>query len=150
MRRLLLLTVVTPWLLAQAVWVAERNVVLVVSDDQSLDAGCYGNTVIQTPNLDALASDGTLFTHAFCTTASCSASRSVILTGLHNHANGHYGHQHDYHKFIAPTILEYAGAIDTTTGNVKEDFSSRIPPPVGGLLADQSLSRRTGPTVRCG
>jgi len=78
---------------------AERNVVLVVTDDQGQDAGCYGNSVIQTPNLDAVARDGTMFTHAFCTTASCSASRSVILSGLHNHANGHYGHQHHYHKF---------------------------------------------------
>lgn len=76
-----------------------RNVILFVTDDQGQDAGCYGNSVIQTPNLDALAADGTRFTHAFCTTASCSASRSVILTGLHNHANGHYGHAHTYHKF---------------------------------------------------
>ena len=82
-----------------------RNVVLFVTDDQSQDAGCYGNSVIQTPNLDGLARDGTLFTHAFCTTASCSASRSVILSGLHNHANGQYGHQHSYHKFNAYTNI---------------------------------------------
>jgi N-sulfoglucosamine sulfohydrolase len=95
---------------------AERNVILIVTDDQSPDAGCYGNPVIKTPNLDALASDGTRFTHAFCTTASCSASRSVILTGLHNHANGHYGHQHHYHKFSSyanvcslPVYLSNAG-----------------------------------------
>ena len=84
---------------------AKRNVVLFVTDDQGQDAGCYGNSVIQTPNLDAIASDGTLFTHAFCTTASCSASRSVILSGLHNHANGQYGHQHSYHKFNAYTNI---------------------------------------------
>ncbi len=95
---------------------AVKNVVLYVTDDQSLDAGCYGNLVVQTPNMDALARDGTLFTHAFCTTASCSASRSVILTGLHNHANGHYGHQHHYHKFSSyaniaslPVLLNKAG-----------------------------------------
>lgn len=75
------------------------NVILFVTDDQSPIAGCYGNKVIQTPHLDALAKDGTLFTHAFATTASCSASRSVIMTGVHNHANGQFGHAHDYHKF---------------------------------------------------
>jgi N-sulfoglucosamine sulfohydrolase len=80
---------------------AARNVVLIVTDDQGTDAGCYGNPVIQTPHLDALAADGTRFSHAFCTTASCSASRSVILTGLHNHANGQYGHEHAYHKFAS-------------------------------------------------
>ncbi len=80
---------------------AERpNVLLIVADDHGKDAlGCYGNTVIKTPHLDRLASMGMRFDRAFCTTASCSASRSVILTGLHNHANGHYGHQHSYHHF---------------------------------------------------
>jgi len=75
------------------------NIILFVTDDQSPIAGCYGSKVIQTPHLDALAAEGTRFTHAFATTASCSASRSVILTGLHNHANGQFGHTHDYHKF---------------------------------------------------
>ena len=88
-----------------AVCAAERNVVLFVTDDQGQDAGCYGNSVIKTPHLDAIARDGALFTHAFCTTASCSASRSVILTGLQNHANGHYGHQHNYHKFNSYTNI---------------------------------------------
>ena len=75
------------------------NIILFVTDDQSPIAGCYGNRVIQTPHLDALARDSTTFTHAFATTASCSASRSVILTGLHNHFNGQYGHTHAFHKF---------------------------------------------------
>jgi len=78
---------------------SKPNVVLFVTDDQSPIAGCYGDKVIQTPHLDALAAQGTRFTHAYATTASCSASRSVILTGLHNHANGQFGHTHAYHKF---------------------------------------------------
>ena len=73
---------------------APKNVVLIVTDDQGQDAGCYGNPVIKTPNLDALAADGTRFKNAYCTTASCSPSRSVILTGLFNHANGQYGLEH--------------------------------------------------------
>jgi N-sulfoglucosamine sulfohydrolase len=40
-----------------------------------------------------------MFKNAFATTASCSASRSVILSGLHNHKTGQYGHQHHFHKF---------------------------------------------------
>lgn len=75
------------------------NVILFVTDDQSPIAGCYGNRIIKTPHLDALARESTTFTHAFATTASCSASRSVILTGLHNHYNGQYGHTHAFHKF---------------------------------------------------
>ncbi len=76
------------------------NVVLIVSDDHgTTDLGCYGNPVIHTPNLDNLAEDGVRFTNAYCTSASSSPSRSVILSGLHNHANGMYGLNHEYHHF---------------------------------------------------
>ena len=76
------------------------NIVMIVSDDHGLDdLGCYGNMAIKTPNLDALAGEGIRFTNAYCTSASCSASRSVILTGLYNHANGQYGHEHAFHHF---------------------------------------------------
>ncbi|MDO8545212.1 MAG: sulfatase [Opitutaceae bacterium] len=76
------------------------NIVMIVADDHGTDAlGCYGNRVIKTPHLDALAAEGTRFTNAFCTTASCSPSRSVILSGLHNHQNGMYGLQHQVHHF---------------------------------------------------
>jgi N-sulfoglucosamine sulfohydrolase len=78
----------------------KRNVILYVVDDQGMeDAGCYGNEVIRTPGLDRLAASGTRLTHAFCTTPSCSASRSVIMTGLHNHATGQYGHSHSFNHF---------------------------------------------------
>jgi N-sulfoglucosamine sulfohydrolase len=80
---------------------AERNIVVFITDDESPTLGCYGDPAAVTPALDALAADGTLFENAFATTASCSASRSVILSGLHNHANGQYGHQHDFHKFAS-------------------------------------------------
>ncbi len=93
------------------------NIVLIVSDDHGLDAlGCYGNPVIRTPHLDALARDGTRFTSAFCTSASCSPSRSVILTGQQGHRNGMYGLQHDESHFQCfdnvrslPVMLAEAG-----------------------------------------
>lgn len=92
------------------------NLVLIIADDLSPTLGCYGDRVIKTPNIDALARQGARLTHAFATTASCSASRSVILTGMHNHATAHYGHLHAYHHFRAydhvkslPVLLEEAG-----------------------------------------
>lgn len=96
---------------------ARPNIVFIISDDHGTDAlGCYGNPVIKTPALDALAADGTRFTHAFGTTASCSPSRSVILSGLHNHRNGMYGLEHQVHHFQSfsevkslPVLLEAAG-----------------------------------------
>jgi len=93
------------------------NIILFVADDHGTDAlGCYGNQVIETPNLDKLASDGVRFTNAYCTSASCAASRSVILSGMFGHATGSYGHVHDYHHFSTydhvkslPVLLEEAG-----------------------------------------
>lgn len=78
---------------------APRNVVLFIADDMGQNAGCYGDPNAKTPALDRLASEGTRFRFAFCTSASCSASRSVILSGLQNHATGHYGHAHAAHHF---------------------------------------------------
>ena len=89
---------------------------MMVVDDQGSQAGCYGDTVAQTPNLDYLAAHGTRFTHAFCTASSCSPSRSVILTGLHCHANGQYGLAHEPFYFHTrryvkslPVLLREAG-----------------------------------------
>ena len=85
--------------LLTGVFAAEKNIIFLITDDQSPTLGCYGNPIAKTPAIDALAEDGTLFQNAFATTASCSASRSVVMSGLHNHANGQYGHQHSFHKF---------------------------------------------------
>lgn len=93
-----------------------RNVVLMVSDDQGFQAGCYGDPVAKTPSLDTLAAEGVRFSTAFASSPSCSASRSLILTGLHNHANGQFGHQHSFHNFhthkwvkALPVLLNEAG-----------------------------------------
>jgi len=60
------------------------NIIVVVTDDQRWDTmGAMGNTVIQTPNLDQLASEATLFENAFVTTPICAASRASIITGLY-------------------------------------------------------------------
>ncbi len=78
-----------------------KNVIIFVVDDLGFQLGCYGDAAAKTPNVDRLAREGTRFTKAHCTTASCSASRSVILSGMHNHLNGQYGHQHSFHHFAS-------------------------------------------------
>lgn len=62
------------------------NVVFIVLDDTGYgQLGCYGSP-ITTPNLDALARGGLLYTNMH-TTALCSPSRSCIITGRNHHAN---------------------------------------------------------------
>ncbi len=77
---------------------AARNVVLIIADDLGRDLGCYGNTAIRTPNLDALAKRGVRFTRAYATVSSCSPSRASVFTGLYTHQNGQYGLQHPPHS----------------------------------------------------
>jgi len=102
---------------------SKKNIVLFVSDDHGKTAGCYGNPAVKTPNMDQLAAEGTLFTHAFATTASCTASRSVILSGLHNHHTGLFGHEHFPFHFRAyqnlqslPVMLNKGGYRTGTVG----------------------------------
>ncbi len=87
--------------LCGTIYSAERNILFIITDDESPTLGCYGDPVAITPAIDAVARDGLIFRNAFATTASCSASRSVVMSGLHNHRNGQFGHQHHYHKFAS-------------------------------------------------
>jgi N-sulfoglucosamine sulfohydrolase len=98
---LIRLTLASGLLAVCTAWSAERNVVLIITDDQSPTLGCYGDPVAKTPHVDSLAADGVIFTRAYATVASCSASRSAVLSGLYSHRNGQYGHTHAEHHFVS-------------------------------------------------
>ncbi len=65
------------------------NIVILLADDvSSNDIGCYGNPLVKTPNIDALAKDGMRFDNVFLTISSSSPSRSSIMTGRYPHNTG--------------------------------------------------------------
>jgi len=92
------------------------NIVLIVTDDLSCTLGCYGDPVAVTPAIDSLAHEGVLYRNAFATTASCSPSRSVILSGLYSHATGQYGLAHSYHNFGSRAQLATLAPMLTQAG----------------------------------
>lgn len=58
------------------------NVIIIYSDDQgAIDLNCYGSKDLETPNIDRLAKNGTMFTQFYASPV-CSPSRASLLTGL--------------------------------------------------------------------
>jgi N-sulfoglucosamine sulfohydrolase len=88
-----LIVALTCWLTGQGrASAAERpNILLVVSEDNGPELGCYGEPSVRTPVLDRLAAEGVRFDRAFVTQAGCSASRASFLTGLYPHQHGQVG-----------------------------------------------------------
>jgi len=69
---------------AQQTKVTRPNIIFILADDLGIgDLGCYGQKLIQTPQLDAMAKQGMRFTQFYAGTAVCAPSRSSLLTGLH-------------------------------------------------------------------
>ena len=91
------------------------NILFVFSDDHAPHAiGAYNGwlkSVNPTPNIDQLASEGTLFENSFCSNSICGPSRAVILSGKHSHKNGfmNNGNSFDWNQQIFPKILQKAG-----------------------------------------
>jgi len=68
------------------------NVIFVLTDDLGFaDLSSYGSKMINTPNLDSMASEGALLTSYYSTQAVCSASRASILTGSYPNRIGFSG-----------------------------------------------------------
>ena len=68
------------------------NILFIAIDDQNDWFGCLnGHPQAQTPNIDALAARGTLFTNAHCQSPLCNSSRTSLMTGLRPTTTGIYG-----------------------------------------------------------
>ncbi|MHC4865949.1 MAG: sulfatase-like hydrolase/transferase [Planctomycetota bacterium] len=75
---------------------ATPNILWIVVEDMSPHWSCYGETTIQTPNIDRLAAQGARFTNAFVTSPVCSPSRSAMITGMYQTTIGAHHHRSSY------------------------------------------------------
>jgi arylsulfatase A-like enzyme len=72
---------------------ARPNILWIVMDDVGAELPCYGEKRIQTPNIDRLVREGTLFERAFLTASVCSPSRSAMITGMYQTTIGAHHHR---------------------------------------------------------
>ncbi|MEX2232481.1 MAG: sulfatase [Cyclobacteriaceae bacterium] len=68
---------------------ARSNVLFIFVDDLRPELGCYGNSIIKTPNLDKLASRSVVFKNHYVQVPTCGASRFSLLTGLFPRSRAH-------------------------------------------------------------
>lgn len=82
---------ITPFFFLVGLASQRPNILLIVSEDNGPELGCYGDPYVKTPILDKLAEEGARFQFAFTPFSVCSPSRACLLTGLHPVVNGHLG-----------------------------------------------------------
>ena len=91
------------------------NIVFIFSDDHAYQAiSAYGDPrrLIETPNIDRLASEGMRFDRCLVPNSICGPSRATVLTGKYSHANGFYNNTNsrfDGSQTTFPKLLQAAG-----------------------------------------
>lgn len=70
------------------------NILLIHWHDVGRRLGAYGNPSVDSPRVDALASEGVRFDQAYCTAPLCSPARGSLFTGRYPHSNGLMGLSH--------------------------------------------------------
>ena len=88
------------------------NIIFIMSDDHAYQAiSAYMDHLIETPNIDRIASEGILFSNACVTNSICAPSRAVIFTGKHSHLNGKIDNRFpfDTTQVTFPQLLQQGG-----------------------------------------
>jgi arylsulfatase A-like enzyme len=101
----------------------QPNILFIAVDDWKPLAGAYGDPIIQTPSIDALARQGRVFHHAYVQYPTCGPSRASMLTGLRPESNGVLDLQtrlRDVHPGILtmPQFFKNAGYVTAASGKV--------------------------------
>ena len=117
-------------LIASAASAADKpNILWLTSEDHGPEMGCYGDPNARTPNVDALAAKGMLFTRAWSTAPVCAPARTAIISGLYTSSSGG---QHMRSMVSLPEQLKLYPQFLREAGyhcvnNSKEDYNVRKP-----------------------
>ena len=101
------------------------NIVWIIPDDMSANFSSFGETAIETPHVDKLASRGVKFTNACVTAPVCSTCRSAFITGMYQTSIGAHHHRSGRgekkihlpdHIVLVPKLFQEAGYHTSITG----------------------------------
>ncbi|MEM0995225.1 MAG: sulfatase, partial [Bacteroidota bacterium] len=98
------------------------NILMIAVDDLRPELGCYGNTLIHSPNIDKLASEGVVFKNSYCNIPVCGASRASILTGTRptqHRFSRHYDRADEQHPSAVYLAQHFKNNGYTTLSNGK-------------------------------
>ncbi len=124
---------------------AERpNVLFIAVDDLRPELGCYGSTLVKTPNIDRLARQGLVFNRAYCQMPICNPSRSSLLTGIRPDTLRIWDNQTHFRKgrpdvVTLPMVFKNAGYESVKIGKI---FHGSLPDPISWSRPEPSLPPR--------
>jgi len=132
------------------------NVLFIISDDLRPELGCYGNSMIKTPNVDGLAAKGTRFDHAYAQFPLCNPSRTSILNGRYPTQTGvmdnnsYFRAKHpDY--VTLPQYFQKNGYATLRTGKIFHGgIDDQVSWTEGGEPVDQNIVNRPPSPVATG
>ena len=104
------------------------NIIIILIDDMGWrDLQCFGSSFYETPNMDALAAEGTVFTNAYAPCPVCSPSRASLYTGQYPARVGvtNYIGAHDFGKLAEVPYLDHLPTEEYTLSRAYKDAGYR-------------------------
>lgn len=83
------------------------NILWVYLEDTNAWMSCYGDEVVETPNIDALAARGVRFDRAYQTAGVCSPTRSAVITGMYQTSIGAHEHYSSFEEWRGVVMDEW-------------------------------------------
>jgi iduronate 2-sulfatase len=120
-----------------------KNVLLIISDDLTTTAiGCYGHELAHTPNIDAFATRGVRFDHAYCQYPLCNPSRCSFMTGRRPDTTKIFGNGKNFRVNLPnvetiPQHFQKAGYFAARVGKI---YHYNVPDQIGTSGLDDGAS----------